>query len=455
MSSEKYKIDKPMSFLVIGSDYRSDTSNLNFSGARADALIVVTLTPSNARGNIETNILSIPRDTISYIPCGPSEDYYDKINSSLNYGLEENEDIQDGIDCTVEAVEFLMNIDIDYYVMATFEGVMDLVDSIGGIEVDSPYSFCTQDEEGHGYNESENLRLTVGNTVCDQTALDAGAISFEQGIQKVDGQEALAYARQRYSSSDYERNIRQQQVITGIVKKVIKDPTKYADNFVKVFMDDFYTNIKTTDLWNYINFTTTLFNNISVNLSNNIPVYVDVKTSAYENEQAYIENGVTGNSTMNAKLMSEYYDENNLDNFEMDTYITRNYITKESTGAATNLLNVSSEDEDSTQELEPIIIELSSYSISSTDYAGTTYTYFDFDTLYYASNLLRKSYNLPITDPEYDYTIVGIWGNQSYSSSYTPDDSSTETTNEPEVINESDCWSSGMCGDDFSDIYNY
>ncbi len=400
-TNKNFELQEPISFLLIGSDYRGeDNTNPDLAGARADALMVATLSPNNSRGNVEFDIVSIPRDTISYIPClSSTEDYYDKINSALNYGLEKNGDIEEGLTCTVESVEFLLNINIDFYVMATFDAVINIVDAIGGIDIDVPYAFCEQKSDGKG-------------RTSDGSACTENAFYFEKGVQTLNGEEALAYSRQRHQSSDYERGLRQQQVITEIVKKILSDVDKYADDFIKVFLDDFYTNVSRNDIFEFINFFTTLYNNISVNLSNSIPVYLDVKTSPYENLQDNISNGVVKTVNATTLPMSEYYD--NLDNFEEDAYITRNYLTKEKSGIASNLIKT--KDNSDVDSLKPIGIEISSYSIKSTEITTSSNSYFDYNTLYYTSNLLRKAYNTPLLEPEYDYSVVGINEQQEFVS---------------------------------------
>lgn len=384
-TSSTFEIKEPISFLLLGSDYREEEVSYT-EGARADAIIVVTLNPKNSRGNIEVNAVSIPRDNIASIPCGPQSGLYGKINSTLNEGLAQNNEIQDGIDCTIKSVEDLLNIKIDYYMMATFDAVIKLIDSIGGIEINSPYAFCEQDSKGNGYAETAN-------------SCPLGSIQIQKGKQQMDGETALAYARQRHGSSDYERNLRQQQVISKIVQKILKSPTKYGDNFLNTILNDFYTNIKSKDLINYFNFATTLFNNISNNLAYDIPVYLDYKSSPFENTQSNMSNGAfesnKGNN-MSYKLLSDYYQ--NTKNFEKYTSVKRTYITKED-------LNVPTE-YNKNDKLEPIGIEVSTYSILSSEISDSYDTYIDYNTVYYTSNLLRASVNKDIAEPSFNYNVL-------------------------------------------------
>ncbi len=400
-TSSAFEIKKPMSFLLLGSDYRKEEVSYT-SGARADSIIVVTLNPKNSRDNIEVNAVSIPRDNLAAIPCGPQTDTYGKINSTLNTGYVQNNNIEEGIDCTVKSVEDLLNIKIDYYMMATFDSVINLINSIDGIDIYSPYAFCEQNSKGQGYSSFSD-------------ACPEGSISIEEGMQTMDGETALAYARQRHGSSDYERNLRQQQVISEAIKKVLKNPTKYGDNFLKVFNEDFYTNIKTKDLMNYFNFATTLFNNISNNLANGVPVYIDYKVSPFENSQANMTTG--GFSTekidnTDIKAFSDFYQDTK--NFEKYTLVKRYDITKEETGVSSSL--------EQNDKLKPIGIEVSTYSLLSTamgDPGSTSDTYIDYNTLYYTSNLLRTSMNQEVADPIFSYAVINNYVLQEPLYSYS------------------------------------
>ena len=79
-----------------------------------------------------------------------------------------------GISGTIDFVEEYLDIPISYYATLNFEGLVDLVDAVGGITVDSPLDFTVQDSE-----ENSN------------------AIEIEEGLQSVDGEHALGYARMR------------------------------------------------------------------------------------------------------------------------------------------------------------------------------------------------------------------------------------------------------------------
>ena len=169
-----------VSVLIMGVDESEKRSNLG--AYRTDTLILATLN----KDTHTVKMLSIPRDSYVYIP---EVDKYDKINHAHVFG---------GTKATIETVENLLEIPVDYYVKVNFEAFIDVVDALGGITVEVPYELYEQNSK-------------------DQ----AGAIHLYPGIQKLNGEEALALARTRKKDSDIERGKRQQEIIKAIVNKAV------------------------------------------------------------------------------------------------------------------------------------------------------------------------------------------------------------------------------------------
>jgi LCP family protein required for cell wall assembly len=167
-----------VSILFIGID---DSSKRGFSeNARSDALMLATLNEKEK----SVKLLTIPRDSYVYIK---EVGYHTKINHAHSFG---------GPRATIETVEDLLDIPVDYYVRLNFEAFMAVVDALGGIEVDVPYSFTEQNSKDK-----------------------ADAISLEKGLQTLNGEEALALARTRKLDNDIERGKRQQEIMKAIAKK--------------------------------------------------------------------------------------------------------------------------------------------------------------------------------------------------------------------------------------------
>ena len=182
--------DDNVSILFVGVD-DSEKRGQGADNSRSDALLLATL--NNKTKTVK--LLSIPRDSYVYIPYIKD---YDKITHAHAFG---------STLATVETVEELFDIPVDYYFRLNFEAFIDIVDALGGVELDVPYKLNELDEH------------------------DKRTVKLEPGLQELNGSEALAFARTRKLDSDIERGKRQQEVIKAIAKKAssFKSITKYGD----------------------------------------------------------------------------------------------------------------------------------------------------------------------------------------------------------------------------------
>lgn len=201
-SNSKYTIDNGIFNVYISG---IDTSGSITNVARSDANIIATI---NTKTN-EVLLTSIPRD---YYVTLHSYGAKDKLTHSGIYGINE----------TVSTVEDLLDIEINYYVRVNFTTVIKLVDTLGGVDVYSDYDFTAQ-----GY-------------------------SFSKGYNHVNGAQALAFSRERYSfaSGDNQRVKNQQHVIEAIIKKVLNTKTlltKYT-SILDSLEGSFQTNIKQDEI---------------------------------------------------------------------------------------------------------------------------------------------------------------------------------------------------------------
>ncbi|SEL28077.1 transcriptional attenuator, LytR family [Carnobacterium iners] len=204
----------PFSVLLLGVDKRPGDVG------RSDSIMVATINPETN----DVRLLSIPRDTRVTLPSGK----IDKINASYAYG---------GIPLTVETVENLLQIPIHYYAQINMQGLVVLVDALEGITVNSPLEFDVQD-----INDVE------------------GNIHIDKGIQELNGNQALGYARMRYEDpqGDWGRQKRQREVVNEIIDETIS--LKSLTNFSTIFRavgPNVETNFSSRDLWaiatNYAN----------------------------------------------------------------------------------------------------------------------------------------------------------------------------------------------------------
>lgn len=178
-------------FLLLGSDRRSpeDAASEGVSGQRSDVMMLVHVSDDDE----SVYITSFPRDLYVDIP-GHGKD---RINAALAFG---------GVGLAVTTVENYVGVPIDHVALIDFDGIEGLVDTLGGVDVQVPLSFS------------------------------AGGHQFTEGVQTMNGEQALTFVRQRkqFADGDFQRNRNQQAVLKGIADKLISsetlsDPRKLAD----------------------------------------------------------------------------------------------------------------------------------------------------------------------------------------------------------------------------------
>ncbi|WP_411848754.1 LCP family glycopolymer transferase [Staphylococcus succinus] len=147
-------------------------------GQRSDTIMVLSINPQKKT----TEIVSIPRDTqAEIVGKGTTE----KINHAYAYG---------GPDMAVKSVEKLLNVPIDHYATIDMDGMQDMIDTVGGIDVTSNATFSY---DGQQFNEGEKTHM--------------------------DGQQAMAFIRSRKeegAGGDFGRQERQQIVVEGLANKL-------------------------------------------------------------------------------------------------------------------------------------------------------------------------------------------------------------------------------------------
>ena len=179
--------DGRLSVLILGSDARD-----GIIGERTDAIIIATIDPTT--GSVA--MASVPRDTVN-VPIAPGRVYPSRINS-LYWDLQRSTGkTRVALKKTRQAFEYAFDTEIDYYVLVEFDGLVRLINSIGGVEV------------------------TLDEPLIDPTMhLGKKGLRLKSGPQTLDGKKALAFSRSRHSDSDYDRSRRQQQVIAAAAGKV-------------------------------------------------------------------------------------------------------------------------------------------------------------------------------------------------------------------------------------------
>jgi len=215
LKSEK-SLTEPFTMLIMGVDSEKDGLNDN-AAFNGDTLMIITFNPKT----LNATMFSIPRDT--YVPIKCRGNAENKINSSAAYGTK----------CVIDTIEQLIDIKIDYYVKINFNGVVKLVDSVGGIDVNVGKKFCEQDSN----------RRFGKYEIC-----------LEAGYQHLNGEQALAFARHRHTllRGDIDRTKNQQIVVEAIAKKLIKKIsfTEFKDTLNSI-SDNIATNIETDQILSF------------------------------------------------------------------------------------------------------------------------------------------------------------------------------------------------------------
>lgn len=197
-TSQQIANRKPISVLILGVDQgiegRHDRGN-------SDTMILATANPQRK----QATLTSIPRDLYVDIKGDPDNAYFmSRVNAAYQVG---------GNKAASKTVSALLNTPVNYYMEVNMKALQDLVNAVGGVDVDVPFAFT--------YNTT-----------------------FHKGKMHLNGKEALDYARMRKEDprGDYGRQQRQRQIIMSIVKEAMS--LKSVNNYRKI-LRAFSSNVRT------------------------------------------------------------------------------------------------------------------------------------------------------------------------------------------------------------------
>lgn len=198
------KNKKPFSILLLGVDTGAEG---RVDKGNSDTMIVATVNPEKQ----QVKLVSIPRDTLAQLQ-GAESFNMQKINAAYNVG---------GSKMAMSTVEKMFDVPINYYITVNMGALSKMVDAVGGVNVDVPFSFA--------WNGS----------------------SFTKGKMHLKGKQALDYSRMRYDDpeGDYGRQKRQRQVITSMIKSAVS--LKSLANFESILNtleDSVATNLSFDDM---------------------------------------------------------------------------------------------------------------------------------------------------------------------------------------------------------------
>ncbi|HEM6179426.1 TPA: LCP family protein [Streptococcus suis] len=205
---------EPLTILLMGVDMDQATRGGDWEGGRSDSMILVTVNPKTK----ETNMMSLTRDIMVEIAeaNGESSGTVEKLNHSYSYGQ---------APMAIATIEKMMDITIDRYIEINMDGLVELVDAVGGIEVNNTLGFPIS------ISEHEPAYTSI----------------VQPGQQLVNGDQALVYARMRYDDpeGDIGRQRRQREVITAIIKKLLQlDGLTQYKKILTAISNNMRTNIE-------------------------------------------------------------------------------------------------------------------------------------------------------------------------------------------------------------------
>ena len=197
--------------------------------ARTDVNLLMIVNPKNNH----VDMVSLPRD--GYIPNPALNGFNDKLTHTSLHGIQNS----------ITSIEDFVGIPIDYYARISFTSVAQIVDAVGGIDIDVELSVCSYDESQN--RTHDELESHEGQEV----------VCAQQGEnQHLNGAQALVYARHRktegYGTEGRERA--QRRVIMGVINKLLSlNALTYINNLLEVAPNFIITNMPSDQITSFIN----------------------------------------------------------------------------------------------------------------------------------------------------------------------------------------------------------
>ena len=206
LEQETADVEEPFNVYISGIDVSGPVA----TNSRSDVNIIMTVNPNTKKILLTTT----PRDYYVQIP-DISGEQRDKLTHAGIYG----------VDASMRTLEQLYGIDISYYARVNFSSLVKIVDTLGGVDVDSDFEFDAQ-----GYH-------------------------FQKGMNHLDGKQALAFSRERYSfeDGDNQRGKDQEKVLTAILNKAMSPAIlSNASALIADVSDSVQTNMTQEEMAKFI-----------------------------------------------------------------------------------------------------------------------------------------------------------------------------------------------------------
>jgi polyisoprenyl-teichoic acid--peptidoglycan teichoic acid transferase len=199
------KPDGQVNILILGSDFRPN------AGYRTDTILLLSI---NTKKNTAA-LVSFPRDLYVDIPGWEMQ----RINTAQAHG---------GFELTQATFEENFGVKPDHYIMTNFQGFKSIIDALGGVNVYASKALSDK---------------------CDLPQKVKGYCNVGVGYNQMNGATALWYVRSRYSTSDYDRNRRQQEVIQAVFTKLLSlNALTRAPEIYNMFKSSVETDMSLADM---------------------------------------------------------------------------------------------------------------------------------------------------------------------------------------------------------------
>ncbi|MGI6177054.1 MAG: LCP family protein [Eubacterium sp.] len=207
--------------LLLGTDSRDMSDD---SGSRTDCIIVVSINEDTR----DIYLTSIYRDTL--MKLGDTSTY-SKINSAFSYG---------GAKMTIKTVNQALDLDITKYFLFNFKAVVDMIDAVGGVELD------IEDYE------VDELNVCIRGTAAAIGESDYTLIE-SPGTYNVDGIQAVSYGRMRYGvGDDFKRTERMRIVVTKLLDKLKTMKVSQINGIIDQVFPELETNFTNNEILAYV-----------------------------------------------------------------------------------------------------------------------------------------------------------------------------------------------------------
>ena len=191
---------------------------------RSDSMMVVTIDSKNK----DIRISSIARDTYVDIPGYSTE----KLTHAYAY---------EGIDLLKEVFKVNFDLDIDKYIAVNFSSFMEIIDEIGGVVVDVPES---------GLESINSMIDACYNYYSDKDSVGEKEYLTQAGTQRLNGYQALAFSRIRYTDSAFHREARHREVAESVYKEFAQKGVETYKKCAEIILNNTKTNISPIEMMN-------------------------------------------------------------------------------------------------------------------------------------------------------------------------------------------------------------